>query len=221
MRRRAVLVTRPEPGLSATLAEVRRLGWETIACPMLEIRTYAPIVVRDCVAIAITSANALASLEDWPRDQRIVAVGSNTADRARSMGFRRVEAADGDARSLAAYCRSHNLAGPSLLLACGEGYGLDLAEELNASRVSVYGVTKRALLTDAARDALLRHEVEAVVFYSGKTADAFMEALDGQDLESLSGVRALCLSEAIAARLTRKDWRAVEWPDPLERLGPY
>lgn len=221
MKRQAVLVTRPEPGLTGTLEDVRRLGWSAIACPMLDVRAYAPIAVRECVAVAITSANALVALQDWPRDQRIVAVGSSTAARARDMGFQWVEAADGDACSLAAYCHSHNLTGPSLLLACGEGYGLDLAEELNASRVSVYGVTKNVRLTDAAREALLRHEAEAVVFYSGKTADAFMEALEEQDRKILSGVRALCLSEAIAARLTEKDWRAVEWPDPLERLGPY
>jgi len=68
---------------------------------------------------------------------------------------------------------------------------------------------------------LLSDRVEGVVLYSGKTAEAFMEALGAPERNALSGVRALCLSEAIAARLTEKDWRAVEWPDPLERLGPF
>ncbi|WP_252348936.1 hypothetical protein [Gluconobacter sp. P5E10] len=48
-----------------------------------------------------------------------------------------------------------------------------------------------------------------------------MEALGAPERNALSGVRALCLSEAIAARQSFSVRRAVEWPDPLERLGPF
>lgn len=221
MARRAVLVTRPEPGLASTSEALQRQGWEAIACPMLEIQTYEPIAVTDCAAVALTSANALAALKNWPRDRLMVTVGAKTAEHARAMGFSNVHAADGDAEALLEFCRRHNLTGQSLMLACGKGYGLDLAVALGASRIDAYAVTKRQALTDAARDALLSDRVEGVVLYSGKTAEAFMEALGAPERSALSGVRAFCLSEAIAARLTEKDWRAVEWPDPLERLGPF
>ncbi|MFT9222752.1 uroporphyrinogen-III synthase [Gluconobacter oxydans] len=215
-----VLVTRPEPGLSATMAEVRALGWDAVACPMLDITTFEPVAPGEFRAVLVTSANALPALRDSPRDRLVVAVGARTAARARKAGFVNVEAADGDARALAAFCRARGILGADVLLASGEGYGVDLARDLGVQRIEVYAACKREALPDDAAEALRGGRVDSVLLYSGKTAEAFREALGAEEVTALSAVRALCLSEAIAARLDPKEWRAVMWPDPLEQLGP-
>lgn len=202
------------------MAEVRALGWEAMACPMLDITTFEPVAPGEFRAVLVTSANALPALRDWPRDRLVVAVGARTAARAQRDGFVNVEAADGDARALAAFCRARGIMGADVLLASGEGYGVDLARDLGVQRVEVYAACKRMVLPDEAAEALRKKRVEAVLLYSGKTAEAFREALGVEEVTALSAVRALCLSEAIAARLNPKEWRAVMWPDPLEHLGP-
>ncbi|WP_322783260.1 uroporphyrinogen-III synthase [Gluconobacter vitians] len=213
-------MTRPEPGLSATMADVRALGWDAVACPMLDITTFEPVAPGAFRAVLVTSANALPALRDWPRDRLIVAVGARTAARARKAGFVNVEAADGDARALAAFCRARGIMGADVLLASGEGYGVELARDLGVERVEVYAAAMCEALPETAQDALRGGRVEAVLLYSGKTAEAFRGALRAEEVTALSAVRALCLSEAIAARLNPEEWRAVMWPDPLEQLGP-
>ncbi|AAW61622.1 uroporphyrinogen-III synthase [Gluconobacter oxydans] len=213
-------MTRPEPGLSATMAEVRALGWEAVACPMLDITTFESVAPGAFRAVLVTSANALPALRDWPRDRLVVAVGARTAARARKAGFVNVEAADGDARALAAFCRARGILGADVLLASGDGYGVDLARDLGVQRVEVYAACKREALPGDAAEALRGGRVDSVLLYSGKTAEAFREALGAEEVTALSAVRALCLSEAIAARLDPQEWRAVMWPDPLEQLGP-
>lgn len=202
------------------MAEVRALGWEAVACPMLDVTTFEPVAPGVFRAVLVTSANALPALRDWPRDRLVVAVGARTAARARRDGFVNVEAADGDARALAAFCRARGIMGADVLLASGAGYGVDLARDLGVQRGEVYVACKREALPDDAAEALRGGRVDSVLLYSGKTAEAFREALGAEEVTALSTVRALCLSEAIAARLDPKEWRAVMWPDPLEQLGP-
>lgn len=202
------------------MAEVRALGWDAVACPMLDITTFEPVAPGEFRAVLVTSANALPALRDWPRDRLVVAVGARTAARAQRDGFANVEAADGDARALAVFCRARGILGADVLLASGAGYGVDLARDLGVQRVEVYAACKRTVLPDDAAEALRGGRVDSVLLYSGKTAEAFREALGAEEVMALSAVRALCLSEAIAARLDPKEWRAVMWPDPLEQLGP-
>ncbi len=202
------------------MADVRALGWDAVACPMLDITTFEPVAPGVFSAVLLTSANALPALRDWPRDRLVVAVGAQTAARVRQAGFVTVAAADGDARALAAFCRAQGITGADVLLASGEGYGVELARELGVQRVEVYAACKREALAAEAAQALRDGRVEAVLLYSGKTAEAFRNALGAEEVTALSAVRALCLSEAIAARLNPKEWRAVMWPDPLKQLGP-
>ncbi|MBS1104328.1 uroporphyrinogen-III synthase [Gluconobacter sp. Dm-62] len=202
------------------MAAVRALGWDAVACPMLDITTFEPVAPGVFRAVLVTSANALPALRDWPRDRLVVAVGGQTAARARQAGFVNVTAADGDARALAAFCRARSITGADVLLASGEGYGVELARDLGVQRIEVYAACKRAALPDDGARALRSGRVDSVLLYSGKTAEAFRDALGAKEVTALSAVRALCLSEAIAARLDPKEWRAVMWPDPLKQLAP-
>ncbi|MFU7529413.1 uroporphyrinogen-III synthase [Qipengyuania sp. ASV99] len=87
-----VLIVRPEPGLSASLAAANALGLNAVGYPMFEIRAAAwhcpdPAEID---ALIIGSANAIrhggAGL-DLLKGKPVYAVGESTADAARAVGF--------------------------------------------------------------------------------------------------------------------------------------
>lgn len=110
MKRRArVLVTRPEPGASQTVARLEALGFAAFKLPLQETvpAPVAPDVAsRQVVAVAFPSASAVRHAPDdllrrWT-GLPCFAVGDATAEAARAAGFERVVVAEGDAESLAA-----------------------------------------------------------------------------------------------------------------------
>lgn len=89
---KAVLVLRPEPGASATVAKARKRGLDAVAVPLFEIEPVgwsAPEPSR-LDGLLLTSANAVRSAGEQLRELRTLpayAVGEATADAARDAGF--------------------------------------------------------------------------------------------------------------------------------------
>ncbi|MCX5615558.1 uroporphyrinogen-III synthase [Bombella sp. TMW 2.2559] len=223
--RRAVLVTRPEPGLSETVQAVQSRGWRAVACPVMRMAHRPPIADRPCRVMLVTSSQALPFLAHQDRDRLLLTVGSRTAERAEAMGFRHVEAASGTQEGLETLCRQKGLSGPDLMLACGRGrhgqrYGADLAESLGAQWVEAYQVQPMSCLSDAALVALAEEQVEAVLFYSSETVSLFMELCPLDQREALMRCRAVCLSQAIAERVEGfHTWGVVEVGEPSALPG--
>jgi uroporphyrinogen-III synthase len=95
-----VLILRPEPGNSATAAQVAALGCEPICVPLFEVAPVAwvPHDPDDFDAVVMTSANAarhggpdLAGYTHLP----LYCVGEATADAARNAGFDDITTGDG------------------------------------------------------------------------------------------------------------------------------
>lgn len=89
---RKLLLLRPEPGLSASVARARAMGLEVIGCPLFEVESVAWKAPgpAEFDALLLTSANAvrhcgaeLAKLKMLP----VHAVGAATASAAREAGF--------------------------------------------------------------------------------------------------------------------------------------
>jgi uroporphyrinogen-III synthase len=89
---RAVLVLRPEPGASATVAKARARGLDAVAVPLFEIEPVAwnaPEPSR-LDGLLLTSANAVRSAGEQLRELRSLpayVVGDATADAASEAGF--------------------------------------------------------------------------------------------------------------------------------------
>lgn len=102
---RRLVILRPEPGASASVAAARALGLDAIAMPLFEacpVDWVAPDP-EDFDAILLTSANAvrhgatqLGNFHHLP----VHAVGQATADAARAAGFAEVDAGGGDVAAL-------------------------------------------------------------------------------------------------------------------------
>ncbi|MBY4641655.1 uroporphyrinogen-III synthase, partial [Gluconacetobacter entanii] len=95
------------------------------------------------------------------------------------------------------------------------GYGMDLARGLRDAgfrvrRRVVYRVTRRRRLDARAGEMLRRGQAGAVLFYSPRTAQAFMEALTPALRMALAQVRAIVISARTAHVLDAAQWKSVE-----------
>jgi len=172
---------------------------------MLAIHPLPLKVPRRVDRVVVTSGQSLDALRlALPPDLPLTAVGQRTAERAREMGFSRVDHAGGTAASII-----HHL-GPSpgntsLLLATGQGLAGDLAIGLRqqgwaVTRRVVYWARSFSRIASPAREMLASGQVAAILFYSPATARAFLDAL-GPARPELASVRALALSPRIGDAL--------------------
>ncbi|WP_242621670.1 uroporphyrinogen-III synthase [Komagataeibacter xylinus] len=215
--RDGVIITRPPPGLAPTVAAVAGLGWRPIAASMLHVAqlSLAPNTPRPD-ALVLTSGQAIAAINrpEW-HDVPCYVVGHATGERARAAGFRHVVTAAGTADDLVALLRAALPVRGLLLLAVGRGYGDDMAQALRAAgfrviRRCVYAVSPEQRLPAQAAQALAAGQVAAILFYSTRTAQAFLAALSAAQAAMLGQVVAVAMSDGVAAALAcGPAWRAV------------
>ncbi len=103
-----VLVTRPEPGASATARRLEEVGFSPVIMPLSEtlaLPVDVSAIPHDMDAVVVTSANAIRHASDdliaSLAGRRLFAVGRKTAKAAREAGFASVIEGSGDAVGLA------------------------------------------------------------------------------------------------------------------------
>lgn len=216
-----ILLTRPRDDSAELADRLRAAGHETINEPMLEIRFLpdAHVDLNGVQALLFTSANgvrAFAAVEAR-RDLPVFAVGDATAAVARRIGFARVESAAGRVDDLARLVRERlSPAAGALVHVAGREVAGDLAGDLGGAgfevRRAVLYVAEaaRALPPDTAR-ALKAGEIDAAVFYSARSAEAFRHLIEEGGLAfSLSRMTALGLSEAAIDPLRSLPWAKID-----------
>jgi uroporphyrinogen-III synthase len=204
-----ILVTRPEPGASATAARLAAMGHEPLLAPCLSIRLLTPSLPEKPAALIVTSGQAVPALPEHLRHVPVFCVGDATGGRLRAAGFSRVESAGGDAGDLFRLVTARRLPGLHVM-AVGERHGLQLASQLRAAgirvlRRKVYAAQPLRHLPSAVRGALGQSEIAAALFYSAESARAFIRLKPG----GTAGIEAFALSPAIAAALENLPWRSI------------
>ena len=167
-------------------------------------------------ALVLTSANAAAALSAPARQLPLFAVGDATASAAESAGCRTVISATGTgadlARLIARRCRPERGA---ILHLSGEDVRPGLGEELAAAgfdlrRQVVYRAVPTRALSAATVEALARRQVEAVLLFSPRTAQTFVELIARHGVrDDLAATAAICLSVAVAQPCRELVWRAI------------
>lgn len=203
------LVTRPEPGASATAGRLAALGHEAVLLPCLAIKTITPRLPERPAALVITSGQAVAALPANLHNVPVFCVGDATAAKLRAAGFTRVESANGDADDLARLIETRRLTGLHVL-AVGERHGLALLARLRKAGLSVvrrkvYSVAPLRALPEDIRAALAGGEINAALFYSGETARAFARLHP----PGTACMDALCLSDNVARAAAGLPWRKI------------
>ena len=200
-----LLVTRPEPGTTATAARLRALGHEPVLLPCLNITPLTVHLPARPTALVVTSGQAVAALPESLRNIPAFCVGDATADRLRLAGFTRVESAGGNADDLAKLVLARRLAGLHLL-AVGERQGMALEKRLRGAGVSVVrrkvyrAAPLRALPAGFSLDG-----VAGALFYSAETARAFVKLAP----PGTAALTAYALSNTVAAALAPLPWAQI------------
>lgn len=215
----AILVTRPSPDNEVTAAALRARGHEVLLAPLLK---FEPVAFpdesqADYAGIIVTSANAIRAVAPRLRELHLLklplfAVGEHTAAVARDAGFSQVIVAGGDAAALRdkvlQSARDKLLKKKSTLLyLAGADLSRDLAGELGAAGFHVvmqtaYRMVPVKHLPREVCDGFAAHGIEAVLHYSRRSAQAFLEAARDEGVEiSALAIPQCCLSETIAGVL--------------------
>jgi len=208
-----ILLTRPQADAERTATALRARGHDVTLAPVLRVtpETGADLGGGPWAGVLITSANAVRAVAEHPRKWECLrvpafAVGRRSAEAARAAGFAEVVSADGNADDLAHLVAARQPNHPLLWLA-GEDRAGDLAGALAVHGIAVrtvviYRAVAETALPDEARDALAGGEIDGVLHYSRRSADAF-EAIAMAariDLKSLP-IKHYCLSAQVAAPL--------------------
>jgi len=209
-----ILVTRPRGDAEETAAKLIALGHEPLLAPLLEIkfRGGEEVALDGVQAVLITSANGIRALAQRTarRDVRVLAVGQQSAQEARALGFADVEDARGDAQALAELARTRlKPQDGTLLHASGAETRGQLAQNLRGF------IVRGEILYDAVAAEVFPPEVvvafdtlDAALFFSPRTARIFPEIVAKENL-SCRAMRALCISQATADELTTVGFRDV------------
>jgi uroporphyrinogen-III synthase len=213
-----LLVTRPQPDAERTAAALSALGHQVERAALLRIEMIpdAELGGGPWSAVVVTSAHALRAVEAHPRRAAplslpLFAVGRRTAAAARAAGFLDVTAAAGDVHELAQclreWARGEDAGRRPLLYLAGEDRSGDLAAELAADGLIVHtAVVYRAVKTDrfppAIASALASGQIEGVLHFSRRSAEAYIDCARAASLLDQALVPAhYCLSQQIAEPL--------------------
>lgn len=217
---RRILITRPREDSEALAAELRGRGFEPVIQPLLEIRYLPgpPLELDGVQAILFTSANGVraTAARTARRDLPALAVGDATARCAREAGFVRVESARGDVGSLARLVADRlDPAAGRLYHAAGSAVAGDLAGDLGRAGFSVerqvlYAAEPVTELPPGTVEALYAGTIDAVLFFSPRTAQSFVKVVQKAGLaDRLGEILAFCLSEAVGTALRTVGWRDI------------
>lgn len=211
-----LLVTRPEPDGERTAQVLRERGHDVTVMPLMRTEPVAAdLGVGPWGAVLVTSANACRAVASRAELVDIVllpvfAVGRRTAQAARAAGFVDVTSADGNAEALAvAVAEGVADRERPLLYLAGEERAADL-EGLLAGRgfsiatVVVYRMVAESAFSADVRTALDRGEIDAVLHFSGRSANACLTAgrVAGV-LHNILNIRHYCLSAQVAEPLAK------------------
>lgn len=215
-----ILVTRPRDDAEETASKLAARGHEAVFAPLLDIKFRAgvEIALGDIQAVLITSANGIRGLaaRTKRRDVKVLAVGAQSANAAREVGFVDVEDAGGDAQALAGLAIAFlDPQGGALLHASGAETRGHLADILSVRGFTVrsevlYDAVAATMLPPEARTALTNGALDAALFFSPRTARIFADIMAREGLNAAwRGVDAICISEATALELRTLSFRDV------------
>ncbi len=215
------LITRPEEDAAPLASALAALGAETSLEPMLTIVPLdgPPLDLAGVQALLVTSANGLRAFARRSDERRLAvyAVGDASARTAREMGFETVESAAGDVDALADLAiRRARSGGGALLHVAGTAVAGDLKGRLEAAGLRyrcdvLYEARPSERLSSATVAALESHALDGILFFSPRTARAFVKLVEQAEAETLlRPVTAFCLSPAVAAAAAAAPWGGME-----------
>lgn len=209
-----LLVTRPERDAGETAARLIAMGHDVMLQPMLRVVfSDPPAALPEAAALIATSRNGVRALAAWPvaaawRAKPFFVTGEGTAQTATEAGFTDVRPGGADAAALAnRIVRDLRKGdGPVVYAAARDRTGALagglIAAGYDVRTVEAYRAESVAALDAGAAEALRAGRIDGVLFFSRRTAVAFVAAVEAAGLsEALATIACYALSERIAEPL--------------------
>jgi uroporphyrinogen-III synthase len=208
-----LLVTRPHEDAVSFAELLRARGHIPIVAPIMDVRPHdgPPIALEGVQALLATSANGVRALALRTRKRNVAlyAVGPQTAEAAKSAGFKTVHSAEGDSTALVEFVADRADPAKGLLLhAAGAETAGRLRQALQAKGFKVetmvlYDAVPASELPDTAKDALRDGSLDGALLFSPRSAKTFATLTTEAKLEASCGrLDAFCISPATAAALS-------------------
>lgn len=225
-KRLRVLVTRPEQDAKRLVETLKERGVDVLLEPLLTINPQQgakPKIMAEMLrkpqAVLITSSNGIRALSRFTEERAvpIITVGRISAKEAEKLGFKNVSAAGGDVDALIKYAvKNYDPKAGFLLHIAGSVVAGDLAGALevkgfNVHRITAYNAEPIAKMSERAKAAIVNCELDAVMFYSPRTAKIFDALMKAERLEYLArNITMVAISNNVTSELS---WREVKIAD--------
>ena len=222
-----ILLTRPLEDCSEMIVKFKSLGNQVSHLPLLRIDkvNYEQINFSDFKGIIFTSANAIKflNLRDINKNILCFCVGSATEKKARSVGFQKVFAAEGNVENLKELLlQNFNQKDGPLIYISGETISIDLDQQLlkegyNIKRIINYKTSHNQNFDDGFVKQLKLNMPDMVYVYSQNSASSLLNFIKMYQLESLwMDTNLMCIGEKASSILNEIKWKKIFLFNPGE-----
>ena len=222
-----ILLTRPLEDCSEMIIKFQSLGNKVSHLPLLKIDKidYSEINFLDFKAIIFTSANAVKFLDNKTIDKKTLCfcVGNATENKARSIGFQNVIAAEGNVENLKELIlRNFDKKDGKIIYVSGETISIDLDKNLIKEGYEVKRIINYKTIHNENFDENFVKELkldvpEIVYVYSQNSASSFLKFIKLYQSESLwMNTNLMCIGEKTSAILNEIKWKKIFLFNPGE-----
>ena len=222
-----ILLTRPLEDNCEMILKFQSLGHEVTHMPLISIEgiKYKDLNFSDFKGIIFTSSNAIKFLDTKLVDKKIncFCVGSATENKAKSIGFQNIFAADGNVNNLKELIlQNFNSSDGKLLYVSGEiiSNNLDqilISEGYNIQRIINYRANPVEKFSDTFIEKLKLNMPEIVYIYSRNSAISFLKLIKNYQLVNLwMDTNLMCIGEKTSAVLNEIKWKKIFLFNPGE-----
>jgi len=214
-----IWVPRPVEDAIEVSEDIHAMGLNAFVEPVMTIRYLdATPDLENVTGLIFTSANGVRAFTRAMPDRHIpvFAVGPQCAATAQKAGFTSVVTAGGDVEKLAETIIEHRSPEDGVLLhVAGTARAGDLSGALESKgytirRSVLYSADLVDTLPETVRQKLNSRSVAAVLLFSPRTAGSISHLVDSAGLtDTLGTVHAVCLSVAVAEKLSSDRWASI------------
>ena len=231
-KRNLIVITRPQPDADDYAQELKTHGFDVLIEPMLEIvaTDFQKPDLLNYDGLLITSAQAVRNYVlgggDVASEILVYCVGKYSAGASFEAGFSHVVSVDGTGQDLARYVLGlPNVQGKRFLHIRGEDIAYPIAKTIgyggvNADDIIVYRAKAVQDFSTSFVSAIKDDEIAAVLFFSKRTADNFLDLIKRNGLsEKLSAIKSLSISARVLECVRVHNWMKAYVSNSPDRSG--
>ncbi len=205
-----ILITRPITEALELAEQLTDMGHEAIIAPLLEIHLVDNLDLdsfEQYNAIVISSKNAIKAIANANKQLKLLIVGEQTAEFAKSLGFVNSVFAGENILELQEAIKSYN----NLLYLSGENITTDLSH-LGIKRQVVYWA--EPIIANGLTEFVKLEQQKLCLFFSARTAQVFVDFITSHGLQSYcQNIIALSLSNKIQSSLEKLKFKTCQAAD--------